>query len=247
MQGSVGDCWFLSALAVIAERPDLILRLCPRLGLSDKGVVEIYLFLDGFWKSIIMDNFLPCVVDKKREQTVAKAVLAGASSSGGGSSSSGQGEFLGGSGIIGGGKAPVAGGEGGSNKRRRDDSPSKQEQNARLLKRRLEDGGKTSPADLHGGSPPANNTPAGRGGASTPNPSAYDPFAPSEQNLTEAADARDFLQTKIAAAAFSSIGGMNNDALNSNSALNPAPVMLKRKATVLDLAYSKANNYAVTK
>jgi len=66
----------LSALAVVAERNDLIGRLIgasPDSGCFEKkgvmhpndnfGVVEVKLFVDGFWKTIIMDDFLPCLID----------------------------------------------------------------------------------------------------------------------------------------------------------------------------------------
>lgn len=46
-QGSVGDCWFLSALAVIAERPDLISRVVATQHTNPYGCYEIRLFLDG--------------------------------------------------------------------------------------------------------------------------------------------------------------------------------------------------------
>jgi hypothetical protein len=85
VQGIVGDCWFLSALAVVAERSDLIGRLigtspftdgscCKQTSLmhprtcDNFGAVEVTLFVDGFWKTIIMDNFLPCLVDLQSEK-----------------------------------------------------------------------------------------------------------------------------------------------------------------------------------
>jgi len=79
LQGKIGDCWFLSALAVVAQRPDLIGRLFGY-GLNsnsnsnllsvDKiidryGIVEVSLFVDGFWRKIVLDNFLPCHFDQK--------------------------------------------------------------------------------------------------------------------------------------------------------------------------------------
>ena len=61
VQGKVGDCWFLSALAVVAERSDLISRLFGTMsGMNEYGAVEVRLFVDGFWQNIVLDNFLPC-------------------------------------------------------------------------------------------------------------------------------------------------------------------------------------------
>lgn len=73
LQGKVGDCWFLSALAVVAERDDLIGRLVG--GLSRKtqqtdsyGVVEVTLFVDGYWKKLVLDDFLPCMMSLQNEK-----------------------------------------------------------------------------------------------------------------------------------------------------------------------------------
>ena len=79
LQGKVGDCWFLSALAVIAERPDLIMRLFGNgkgLVLNEYGIVEVNLFLDGMWKKVVIDNFLPCVIDEKGENELGRAIEA---------------------------------------------------------------------------------------------------------------------------------------------------------------------------
>ncbi|KAL7548272.1 hypothetical protein ACHAWF_011564 [Thalassiosira exigua] len=70
VQGKVGDCWFLSALAVVAEREDLIGRL---IGAAAKasdnyGVIEVKLFVDGYWKTVIVDDFLPCLIDQRGEK-----------------------------------------------------------------------------------------------------------------------------------------------------------------------------------
>ncbi|KAL3790343.1 hypothetical protein HJC23_002729 [Cyclotella cryptica] len=81
VQGKVGDCWFLSALAVVAERDDLIDRLVGG-NLSndsaDFGVIEVTLFVDGYWKKIVIDNFLPCIIsaqDEKKEEDDIKIAL----------------------------------------------------------------------------------------------------------------------------------------------------------------------------
>jgi hypothetical protein len=101
VQGKVGDCWFLSALAVVAERPDLIQRLFQREGRlygtnhsndarsigevisndwydDDRlGIVRVNLFVDGWWTKIVMDNFLPCFVGQvhlKEEDELKRAL-----------------------------------------------------------------------------------------------------------------------------------------------------------------------------
>lgn len=68
-QGGIGDCWFLSALAVIAERSDLIEHIVitrPHLRLDNKS--EFRLFVDGDWQIIEVDNQLPCKTKKTRGQ-----------------------------------------------------------------------------------------------------------------------------------------------------------------------------------
>lgn len=60
LQGGVGDCWFLSALAVIAERTDLIQKVIRSTELQDDGRLLFSLFIDGTWRDVEVDNFLPC-------------------------------------------------------------------------------------------------------------------------------------------------------------------------------------------
>eukprot|EP00965_Chrysotila_dentata_P174895 5774059-Pleurochrysis_carterae.AAC.4 len=51
-QGGVGDCWFMSALAVVAERHDLVAKLFSVHTARDaSGVYCLRLFLDGVWTS----------------------------------------------------------------------------------------------------------------------------------------------------------------------------------------------------
>ncbi|KAJ8907793.1 hypothetical protein NDN08_007897 [Rhodosorus marinus] len=58
-QGSVGDCWFLSALAVLAERPDLINQVALTQEPSDIGKYSFRLFIDGQWQVYDIDDHLP--------------------------------------------------------------------------------------------------------------------------------------------------------------------------------------------
>ena len=85
VQGKVGDCWFLSALAVVAERPDLVDRLFRRKPGNQKeredeqrGIVRVNLFLDGIWNPVTIDNFLPCYpgTSPKEEDELQKAIEA---------------------------------------------------------------------------------------------------------------------------------------------------------------------------
>lgn len=97
-QGRVGDCWFLSALAVVAERPDLILRLFGNgqfTELNEFGICQVNLFLDGYWKNVVVDNFLPCLIDDQGEAQLRQAIQA---SLGGFGSGGGAGQALGSSG-----------------------------------------------------------------------------------------------------------------------------------------------------
>lgn len=78
-QGRVGDCWFLSALAVVANRPDLILKLFGNgqfTQLNDYGICQVKLFLDGYWKTVVVDNFFPCIVDGNGEMELQYAIQA---------------------------------------------------------------------------------------------------------------------------------------------------------------------------
>lgn len=59
LQGGVGNCWFLSAVAVIAERADLIEKVIQCRSFSENGSSHFRFFIDGHWKEVTVDNFLP--------------------------------------------------------------------------------------------------------------------------------------------------------------------------------------------
>jgi len=72
-QGAVGDCWFMSALAVVAERHDLLEKLLPNLNEgAHLGCHEVRLFLDGRWVAYLLDSNFPMAApdkQKRRDET----------------------------------------------------------------------------------------------------------------------------------------------------------------------------------
>jgi len=63
-QGGLGDCWFLSSLAVLAEYQDgrFLRALLPNQHQASAcGAYLVRLCLGGFWRGILIDDRLPCV------------------------------------------------------------------------------------------------------------------------------------------------------------------------------------------
>jgi len=63
LQGGVGDCWFLSAIAVIVEREDLVDRIMISNSGDDSHQYSCCFFFNGRWTLISVDSFLPCHSD----------------------------------------------------------------------------------------------------------------------------------------------------------------------------------------
>ena len=77
-QGGVGDCWFMSALAVVADRHDLIARLfaSTERNAGAGGFHLLRLFLDGAWRSVHVSDELPCSPAPRRAQLAGPHRLA---------------------------------------------------------------------------------------------------------------------------------------------------------------------------
>ena len=60
LQGALGNCYFLSAIATIAEEaPDLIKKRFLFSSKSSEGLYGIYVRVTGMWKLVIIDDFFP--------------------------------------------------------------------------------------------------------------------------------------------------------------------------------------------
>eukprot|EP01083_Nonionella_stella_P293529 998270_1 len=58
-QGALGDCWFLSAVCVLAERPKLIGEILKTREVNKYGVYQVRFCKDGEYTNIIVDDFFP--------------------------------------------------------------------------------------------------------------------------------------------------------------------------------------------
>jgi len=58
--GCLGNIWFLSAVAALAERPALIERLIQTKEYNEKGIYKVRLCKNGEWREVILDDYFPC-------------------------------------------------------------------------------------------------------------------------------------------------------------------------------------------
>eukprot|EP01006_Ploeotia_vitrea_P032090 TRINITY_DN64362_c0_g2_i1.p1 TRINITY_DN64362_c0_g2~~TRINITY_DN64362_c0_g2_i1.p1 ORF type:complete len:545 (+),score=52.93 TRINITY_DN64362_c0_g2_i1:84-1718(+) len=57
-QGKIGNCWFISALNIIATRRDILHKLVVA-NSPEHGLYEFRFFKEGKWKTVVVDDFLP--------------------------------------------------------------------------------------------------------------------------------------------------------------------------------------------
>lgn len=62
VQGHLDDCYFLSVLSVLAERPHMIRSLFLVQEANPHGAYAIKLCRQGIWTTVTLDDYFPCWV-----------------------------------------------------------------------------------------------------------------------------------------------------------------------------------------
>jgi calpain-15 len=59
-QGFLGNCWFLCAVACLAERPALVKRLFITKEYNEEGIYRLRICKNGEWTLVTVDDYIPC-------------------------------------------------------------------------------------------------------------------------------------------------------------------------------------------
>jgi hypothetical protein len=65
VQGGVGSCWFISSIASLAERPELLMNTTWPKIYNPSGFHQVRLCIRGRWIVVNIDDYLPCNIFKK--------------------------------------------------------------------------------------------------------------------------------------------------------------------------------------
>ncbi len=60
MQGFLGDCYFICAMAALAEKSERAKRVMLTKQVSEEGVYSVALCITGVWEEVILDDRFPC-------------------------------------------------------------------------------------------------------------------------------------------------------------------------------------------
>jgi calpain-15 len=58
-QGSLGNCWFLAAIASLAENPALVRRLFITDEYNEFGIYQLRICKNGEWVVVTIDDYVP--------------------------------------------------------------------------------------------------------------------------------------------------------------------------------------------
>jgi len=59
-QGALGNCWFLAAMASLAESPAIVKRLFINQEYNEFGVYQLRICKNGEWVVVTIDDYFPC-------------------------------------------------------------------------------------------------------------------------------------------------------------------------------------------
>lgn len=66
IQGNIGDCYFISALAAMCKNPQLLMQLFRTPFTTENSYYEVIMRINGVWKVVILDDYFPCDKNTKK-------------------------------------------------------------------------------------------------------------------------------------------------------------------------------------
>lgn len=66
IQGAIGSCWYLSSLSLLTNHPKYFEKIFLTREINDRGIYKFSLCIRGMWKTITVDDFIPCNLTSQR-------------------------------------------------------------------------------------------------------------------------------------------------------------------------------------